>query len=164
MGSLINPGANVSFDFTGQGLPLRGDWITADAAWLVWDPRNTGKTTNGFQLFGSVTWLTPWDNGYLALAALDDNGDGKIAGGELKGLSLWRDENGDGISDKGEVKPVADWNIVALSHRHKRQSKHAWISETGVTFANGETRATYDWLVRTRLVEVAAGESAPTAP
>lgn len=156
MKSFIDPAPHVTFDFTGQGLALRGGWITKDAAWLVWDPDNKQKITSGFQLFGSVTWLMPWENGYLALAALDDNGDGKIAGGELKGLSLWRDANANGISDKGEVKPVADWQITALGYRHKRQSKDAWISEAGVTFANGETRPTYDWNIRTRLMTAEA--------
>lgn len=146
----------VSFDLTGQGLPLRGGWLKKNAAWLVWDPQSKGKITSGFQLFGSVTWLTPWENGYLALGALDDNGDGKIAGDELKGLSLWRDANANGISDKGEVKPVAYWQIVSLGYRHKRQSKEAWISEAGVTFANGETRPTYDWIIRTQLVTAEA--------
>jgi hypothetical protein len=114
------------------------------------------EVVSGFQLFGSVTWLTPWDNGYLALAALDDNGDGKIAGNELEGLALWRDENANGISDAGEVKPVADWNIVSLGYHHKRQDRDAWVSENGVTFANGETRPTYDWNIPTRLLTAEA--------
>lgn len=150
--SFVDPTPHVTFDFTGQGLRLKGGWITKEAAWLVWDPVDKRNITSGFQLFGSVTWLTPWENGYLALAALDDNGDGRIAGPELKGLSLWRDANANGVSDKGEVKPVADWQITALGYRHKRQSKDAWISEAGVTFANGETRPTYDWNIRTQLV------------
>ena len=152
MRSFIAPAPHVTFDFTGQGLRLKGGWITKDAAWLVWDPGNKRKIVSGFRLFGSVTWLTPWDNGYLALAALDDNGDGKIAGGELKGLSLWRDMNANGVSDAGEVKPVADWKIASLGYRHKRESKDAWVSEAGVTFANGETRPTYDWNIRTQLL------------
>lgn len=152
LASFVNPSARVRFDFTGQGLPLEGGWITRDAAWLIWDPHDKRRITSGFQLFGSVTWLTPWQNGYLALGALDDNHDGKITGAELNGLALWRDVNGDGISDAGEVKPVSDWDIVGLSYRYKRQSKDAWISENGVTFANGEIRPTYDWNVETRLV------------
>lgn len=152
MQSFIDPAPHVTFDLTGQGLQLKGGWITKDAAWLVWDPSNKQKIVSGFQLFGSVTWLTPWDNGYLALAALDDDGDGKIAGTELEGLSLWRDVNGNGVSDQGEVKPVANWQIVSLGYHHKRQSKDAWISEEGVTFANGETRRTYDWNIRTQLL------------
>jgi hypothetical protein len=152
MQGFIDPAANVAFDFTGQGLSLRGGWITKDAAWLVWDPGNKQKIVSGFQLFGSVTWLTLWDNGYLALAALDDNGDGRIAGAELNGLSLWRDANGNGVSDKGEVKPVDRWKIVSLGYRHKRKGKDAWLSEAGVTFENGETRPTYDWNIRTQLI------------
>ncbi|MEQ1863138.1 MAG: hypothetical protein ABL996_00635 [Micropepsaceae bacterium] len=84
---------------------------------------------------------------------------------ETKSLALWRGTNANGIGDKGEVKPVADWNIVALGLRQKRQGTRAWIGEQGVTFANGETRPTYDWLVRTRLVEeVASVKGATIAP
>src|SRR6185436_19299666 len=61
--SFVSPTAHVRFDFTGQGLPLEGGWITKNAAWLVWDPRDKRRITSGFQLFGSVTWLTPWRNG-----------------------------------------------------------------------------------------------------
>lgn len=163
MQAFVNRSAKVRFDLTGQGLALEGGWITKDAAWLVWDPHDQRTITSGFQLFGSVTWLTPWENGYLALAALDDNGDGKIAGAELTGLSLWRDENANGVSEKGEVKPVADWRIVSLGYDHRRHGKDAWISKNGVTFANGKTRPTFDWIVRTRLVHVATakGSAAP---
>ena len=164
MQPFVSPSANVRFDLTGQGLPLEGGWITKDAAWLVWDPHDKRKITNGFQLFGSVTWLTTWDNGYVALAALDDNGDGKIAGAELNGLALWHDKNANGVSDKGEVRPVAAWSIVSLGYRYKRHSDDAWISKNGVTFANGKMRPTYDWVICTRLISVASAKEFAEPP
>jgi hypothetical protein len=145
---LVDRRSRVKFDFTGQGPPRRMGWLTPKAAWLVWDPKRRGKITSGFQLFGSVTWLAFWDNGYHALGSLDDNGDGQIAGRELEGLALWRDRNGNGVSERGEVRPVRSYQIVSLSHAHERVRDNLWISDAGVTFASGETRPTYDWVVR----------------
>jgi hypothetical protein len=150
--AFVDNAASVAFDLSGQGLPLRGGWIRKDAAWLVWDPGNEQMVQSGVQLFGSVTWATPWETGFRALAALDDNGDGKIAGDELGGLALWRDANANGISEKGEVMPVADWNIVALGYGDRRVRRDLWVSAQGVTFSNGETRPTYDWVIRSELV------------
>jgi hypothetical protein len=147
---LIDPTSKVSFDFTGQGPAQRFGWLSKDAAWLVWDPKRKGKIESGFQLFGSVTWMMFWDNGYHALGSLDDNGDGRIAGKELEGLALWHDKNANGVSDKGEVRAVTDHDIVALSYAYHRASKNLWISKAGVTFRDGEIRPTYDWLLRSR--------------
>ena len=142
---LVDRGSKVAFDFTGQGEAMQLGWLNHSAAWLVWDPKARARVTSGFQLFGSVTWIASWDNGYLALGALDDDGDGKIAGAELDGISLWHDANGDGISDTGEVKPVATYDIVAFDYVHMRVDDNAWVSEAGVTFGDGTTRPTYDW-------------------
>jgi len=149
---LVDRRSEVAFDFTGQGELLQLGWLNDNAAWLVWDPKERARVTSGFQLFGSVTWVASWDNGYLALGALDDDGDGRIAGDELRGLSLWHDANRNGASDIGEVKPVAAHKIVALDYAHMRASADAWVSETGVTFANGDTRPTYDWQLRRPLL------------
>jgi len=149
---LVDRASPVAFDFTGQGERMKLGWLNTNAAWLVWDPKARLRVTSGFQLFGSVTWVASWDNGYLALGALDDDGDGKIAGAELDGISLWRDANANGVSDAGEVAPVASYEIVALDYVHMRTSEEAWVSATGVTFANGETRPTYDWQLRRLLL------------
>lgn len=145
--SLIDTKSQVAFDYSGQGVPLKAGWLKPSGAWLVWDPKGKKKVTSGFQLFGSVTWVSSWDNGYLALGSLDDNGDGVIAGAELAGLSLWQDENQDGVSDPGEVKPVADHNIVSLRYDHERVTKDYWQSAAGVTFKSGETRPSFDWQI-----------------
>lgn len=145
---LIDRASDVAFDFTGQGKAEQLGWLTTDAAWLVWDPKQKKKIVSGFQLFGSVTWISFWDNGYQALGSLDDNGDGKLTGKELKGLALWRDANGDGESGDDEVAPLAEHGIVALSYANTRTSNELWQSEKGVTFRDGETRATYDWQLR----------------
>src|SRR6185503_18165894 len=107
--------ANVAFDADGTGLQKHWTWITRDAGWLVNDPRRTGKVTTALQFFGNVTFWMFWENGYQALAGLDDDHDGMLAGKELEGLAIWQDINGNGISERGEVKPLAEWGIVSIS-------------------------------------------------
>lgn len=153
---LIDRASTVSFDFTGQCERMQLGWIKTGAAWLVWDPRESGRIASGFQMFGSVTWVASWDNGYLALGALDDNGDGTIAGKELRGLSLWRDANCNGVSERGEVRSVRSHGVVALGYGHVRVGEDAWASEAGVTFANGEQRPTYDWQLHRPLLTTVA--------
>ncbi len=145
---LIDRTSPVKFDFTGQGGAQRLGWLNTNAAWLVWDPKDKRAITSGFQLFGSVTWVAFWDNGYQALGALDDNGDGRLSGNELQGLALWQDKNADGVSDEGEVTPIRDHGIVSLDYTYERINRDLWISTTGVTFESGEHRPTFDWQLR----------------
>ena len=145
--------ASVVFDADGSGIAKRWTWITPRAGWLVSDIRREGRIESGLQLFGNVTWWMFWTNGYEPLGALDDNGDGRIDGTELDGLSIWRDANSNGISERGEVRPVAAWQIVSLSPSFAfdaaDQDEIAY-SPQGVTFADGSVRATYDLLLHRR--------------
>ncbi len=141
----IDLGSNVKFDFTGQGLAMKAGWLKPTAAWLVWDPAEREKITSGFQLFGSVTWVAHWDNGYRPLSVLDNNADGKVEGTELAGLSVWTDLNQNGRSDRGEVKTLAEAGIVALGYDYFEKAPGLWESRSGVTFADGTVRSTYDW-------------------
>ncbi|HYN07711.1 MAG TPA: tetratricopeptide repeat protein [Vicinamibacterales bacterium] len=144
---IVNPQASVPFDLDGSALPQRWTWIRPTAAWLVFDKRGTGSITSGLQLFGSVTFWLFWHHGYDALRSLDDDGDGRIARGELAGLALWHDRNSDGRSDRGEVRPVPDWGIVSLSCEYHFDTHHPdeiAMSPRGVTFRDGTTRATFD--------------------
>ncbi len=139
--------ASVAFDADGTGLKKNWSWVNRDAAWLVHDPQYSGKIESGLQLFGNVTFWLFWETGYDALTALDDDGDGKLSGAELRGLALWHDTNGNGVSDPGEVKPLADYGIVAVSCRYRRDPSHPdriAYSPAGVTFRDGTTRPTFD--------------------
>ena len=56
------------------------------------------------------------------------------------------------MSEAGEVRPLSAHGIVALSCRYA-DSDDAWVaaySPSGVRFANGETRPTYDVVLLTR--------------
>jgi tetratricopeptide (TPR) repeat protein len=143
--------ARVAFDADGTGLKRSWTWITNDAGWLVYDPHGTGKVGSALQMFGSVTFWMFWENGYQALAALDNDRNGILKGGELQGLAIWQDIDGDGVSDRGEVKRLVDWGIVGLSCRYVRDGKHPdgiAFSPRGIYFRDGSSRATYDVILR----------------
>lgn len=145
--------ARVRFDADGSGRAKEWTWISPEAGWLVYDQRWTGKIDSALSLFGNVTFWCFWENGYQALASLDNNGDGKLSGDELTHLAVWQDANSNGISEPGEVKPLAAWGIVSLGCRYELDATHAEripFAPRGVTFASGETRATYDIVLTPR--------------
>ncbi|MCI0699825.1 MAG: tetratricopeptide repeat protein, partial [Planctomycetia bacterium] len=142
-----NRSASVAFDADGTGLQKKWTWINSNAAWLVHDPKQSGKVTSALQMFGNVTFWLFWDTGYEAMAALDDDRDGVLSGKELAGLALWQDANGNGISEPGEVKSLSEYGIVSLSCKFERDAKHPdciAYSKNGVTFKDGTTRPTFD--------------------
>jgi hypothetical protein len=145
--------ASVAFDADGTGLKTRWTWITPQAGWLVYDPKASGQVTSALQMFGNVSFWMFWENGYEALRALDDDGDGELTGKELAGLAIWHDANGDGVCDPGEVRPLSDYGIVAVSCRWQRDPSHpdriAW-SPVGVRFRDGSTRPTFDLILKPR--------------
>lgn len=147
---LVDPQAAVVFDADGTGLRRRWTWLTPRAAWLVLDRRGNGQVGSALQLLGSASFNLFWDSGYDALAALDDDGDGRLSGRELRGLALWHDADGDGVSGPGEVRSLAHWGIVALSCRYQTGRDGVHLSPRGVTFRDGATRPTYDVILHPR--------------
>jgi hypothetical protein len=143
--------ARVAFDADGTGLKKSWTWITNDAGWLVYDPHCTGKVGSALQMFGNVTFWMFWENGYQALAALDNDRNGVLAGRELQGLAIWQDIDCDGVSDRGEVKSLMEWGIVGISCRYVRDGKHPdgiAYSPRGIYFRNGSIRPSYDLILR----------------
>lgn len=149
LADVLVAGSAVRFDLDGSGQPRMWGWVGPDAALLVWDPASSGSVTSGLQLFGSVSWWTFWRDGYEAMAALDDDGDGRLAGAELEGLALWRDHDGDGVSDPGEVQGVRRHGIVALATRATPVAG-VLMAEDGVVFGDGVARPTWDWTPTSR--------------
>jgi tetratricopeptide (TPR) repeat protein len=147
---LHDPLARVRFDADGSGCDREWTWIAPDAGWLVYDADGRGQITSALQLFGNVTFWLFWENGYDALAALDDNGSGVIEGAELAPLAIWRDTDRDGVSDAGEVQPVSTYGIVALSYDHEAGdgTTFAAVSMRGAQFVDGATRPTYDIILK----------------
>jgi tetratricopeptide (TPR) repeat protein len=141
----------VVFDADGSGIPRRWTWIRKDAGWLVYDADGRGEITSALQWFGSVTFWLFWNNGYEALAALDDNGDGELHAEELRHLAIWRDANQNGVSEKGEVRSLAGHGIAALSCLYESGDgvAVAAYSRRGVLLGDGSTRPSYDVILRT---------------
>ena len=145
LGSVLDDDAAVRFDADGFGR-RSWTWITPDAAWLVYDQVGRGEIRSALQLFGSVSFWMFWDTGYDAMRALDDDGDGRLAGHELRDLGLWRDANSNGVSERGEVRALAAYGIVSLSCDSLRANDidRTAFSPRGVTFGDGKTRPTWD--------------------
>lgn len=150
LSEIVDRRGRVLFDADGSGFDREWTWITPRAGWLVYDADGRGTITSALQLFGGVTFWLFWNNGYEALAALDDNGDGSLSGGELRRLAIWRDGNANGRSDDGEVRPLAAHGVTALSFEHDvvdagiASGDLAAVAPRGATFAGGRTRPTYD--------------------
>jgi len=145
---LVRTGAGVRFDLDGSGLDLSWEWITPAAAWLVWDPEGHARIESGLQMFGSRSFLLFPDDGYEALALLDDDGDGWLRGPELSGLALWTDPDGDGRSEPGEVRPLSEWGILALSCTARLHSGGLQFSPGGVELVDGSRRDSFDLVLR----------------
>ena len=142
--------ARVGFDADGSGIRRAWSWIGSEAGWLVYDADGSGSITSALQMFGSVSFWLFWENGYGALAALDDNADEEITGGETRHLAIWKDGNGNGISERHEVAPLAEHGIAGLSCRFQDGDgvHFAAISIDGVRLTDGRTRPSYDVILR----------------
>jgi hypothetical protein len=144
----LTPDGRITwFDLDGRGEGRRWTWVSREACILVWDPEHAGRIASGRQLFGDVTWWMFWENGYQPLAALDDNGDGRLTGSELSGLAVWRDGNGNGVSDPGEVVPAEAMGIEEIVVRPAR-SAGALHHPAGIRLVSGARLATWDWIAR----------------
>ena len=145
---LIDIDASVGFDLDGTGREQAWPWVRPGAAILVWDPEHLGRITSGRQLFGSVTWWMLFDNGYLALDALDDDRDGRLTGEELLGIRVWVDQDSDAISDPGEVVDLDAFAITAISTRSTGTSHACPMNSSGIVRGDGTTLPTFDWIAR----------------
>jgi hypothetical protein len=101
------------------GAPTTTDWPTAATPWIALDRDGDGTIDRGAELFGSDTTLpdgTTAGNGFLALAALDANHDGRLDASDpgFAALVLWADRDGDQRSSPDELTPLAT-TIVSIS-------------------------------------------------
>ena len=145
---LLAPEAVVDFNLRGYGPAERTSWVRPDTALLVWDPEKRGVITSGQQLFGGYTFQLFRANGYDALALLDDDGDGVLAGAELAGIRAWFDINRDGISTSGEVRDLTELGIVGLATRSTGQDGPHPTNDHGLLLRDGTTLPTWDWMAK----------------
>lgn len=144
--TLLAPDAVVDFDLRGYGPAERWPWVKPHTAILVWDPLRTAGITSAHQLFGSYTFEIFQENGYEALAALDDNRDGVLRGEELAGIRAWLDSNGDGRSNPSEVRDLSELGIAAIEVRATTSEGPHPMNPRGIHLKNGGTLPTWDWM------------------
>lgn len=145
LAQMLDAKRTTRFDLAGDGRGALWPWVTPDTGILVWDPAHTGRIVSGRQLFGSATWWMLFQNGYQALAALDDNHDGQLTGRELDGIAVWQDRNGNGVCDRGEVVSLSSLGIVDIAVHSAGRQDGALCNSRGLRLADGTFAPTYDW-------------------
>lgn len=143
---LIDPTKTTTFDIAADGIRREWPWVSAQTAFLAWDPRGTGVIKDGRQLFGNRTFNMFYKDGYAALASLDNDLNGWLTRKELKGIVVWHDRDSDGVSDRGEVSPVDRWGITAIRTKSSGTAAGMLAAAKGIKFRSGLTVPTYDWL------------------
>ncbi|MCG8157337.1 hypothetical protein JMY81_21350 [Brenneria goodwinii] len=142
------------FDFNSDALSELTGWVSPDDGLLALDRNGDGRISNGGELFGNHSILSNGetaDNGFLALAEYDDNGDKAIDAQDAAyaTLQIWRDLNGNGISDKGELQSLADAGVAAISTDYNNSSRvdahgHQHRQTASVTLSDGTTSSAAD--------------------
>lgn len=112
--------SDVRFDVLGNGREVQTGWVAPSMGLLALDRDGDGKITSGAELFGEGTRRadgSTYNNGYVALAAHDDNRDGIIDSRDsvFNKLIVWRDDNSDGKSAPSELIPLAKLGITGIS-------------------------------------------------
>ena len=105
-------GETVRFDIDADGDLDAIEWITGADGILVDDRDGMAATDmDGARLFGDEGGR--FADGYVKLSAWDLDGDGRVAGSEAEGLSLWLDD-GDAVVEGGELVPLGEMGVTAV--------------------------------------------------
>jgi hypothetical protein len=112
--------AAPAFDIGTGGACIQTDWPAAETPWLALDRDGSGTIDGGHELFGSGTVLASGrraQHGFVALAELDSNGDGRITKGDerFEELVLWADHDRDKRSTTMEHESLGSRGIVAIA-------------------------------------------------
>lgn len=116
---LSSPRSGVRFDLNRSGSVRTGWTWGADDAFLARDLNGNGRIDDGGELFGSATNLKSGaraENGFEALADLDDDGDGLMtpADGAWAELLLWLDRNHNGLTEAGELSSLEGGGVESI--------------------------------------------------
>ncbi|MFN9630409.1 MAG: calcium-binding protein [Cyanobacteriota bacterium] len=123
----INKSLGIHFDLDGNTFAETTGWIASGDGLLVLDRNGNGEIDNGFELFGDNTVLANGAkaaNGFLALAELDANADGRIDALDeaYNQLQIWKDSNSNGIVNQGELLTLSQASVQSLSTAFISQS------------------------------------------
>lgn len=141
----------VLFDMGGNGLPHLSAWIDSGsgAAWLALDRDGDGTIGSSRELFSNVTDqpAVGFPNGFLALTALDDDGDREITEADkaYSSLLLWTDDDEDGRSEADELHTLSEYQVSAISLRYRQSGWHDQFGNefryrAAIRFADGAER------------------------
>jgi hypothetical protein len=113
-----------AFDLTGT-MSTVTDWPTSATPWLALDRNGNGAIDDGSELFGSASILNHGgraENGFVALAELDGNGDGQITAADaaFSSLLVWSDKDGDRVSSAGELSSISAFRLVSIDLGYAR--------------------------------------------
>lgn len=116
--------AGALFDHDNDGIRTATGWVNKEDGLLVRDLNGNGIIDNGSELFGDNTALADGSkaaHGYVALAELDSNSDGKVDASDkaFNELKVWIDANSDGISQASELRTLMDLDIQSLDVAYK---------------------------------------------
>ncbi len=118
--SMTDDEGGVLFDMSGDGTVDRTAWTAAgsDDAWLFLDRNDNSIVDDATELFGAMTPqpATRDTTGFLALRALDSNGDGQLSRLDraFVKLRLWTDTNHDGVSQRDELSSLAGKGVTEI--------------------------------------------------
>ncbi len=150
LSQLVDDRAAVRFDLDGSGRQLAWGWPTPRAGWLIYRDRLV-RVDSALQLFGGVTWWVFWKNGYEAMAALDQDGDGWLQGLELENIAVWCDRDQDGVFQASEIVSLEDLGIVALGTAHRTHRLGFPYNPDGIRYKDGRLGPSYDWISEGRI-------------
>lgn len=107
-----------AFDVDGT-MSVVTDWPAAATPWLALDRDGNGSIDDGSELFGSATILGSGaraSNGFVALAELDSNGDGRITPEDAawSSLRIWSDADGDRASRAAELASLDARRVLSI--------------------------------------------------
>jgi hypothetical protein len=114
------------FDLTGLGQSVASDWPSAETPWLALDRDQNGRIDDGSELFGSAVRLSSGrlaENGFEALAELDQNGDRLITEADeaFSKLLVWSDRDASRSSSSAEIASASARRIVSIRLDFDRQ-------------------------------------------
>lgn len=148
-------GAAIEYGSGGRRFDLVGceatDWPTARTPWLALDHDRSGAIDGGHELFGSSSRLRGGalaDNGFAALAELDQDGDRRITAADpaFADLVLWADGDGDRRSSGLELQSLATLGLEAIelvyaSERRCDARANCEVERASFTWRDGLGRA-----------------------
>jgi Ca2+-binding RTX toxin-like protein len=115
-----NVGLGAHFDHDTNGFAEQTGWLGRDDGFLVRDLNGNGEIDNGGELFGNNTLLANGSyaaDGFLALAELDSNHDGKVSSADatFSQLRIWKDLDSDGVTDAGELLTLSAAGVASIN-------------------------------------------------